>query len=42
MAALGLFCFVQASSSCGNQGLLSIAALGLLIEVASLVVEHKL
>ena len=44
-----LFCFwlrwvfvaVWAFSSCGEQGLLSLAVCGLLIAVASLVVEHR-
>ena len=42
LAALGLRCCVQASSSCGERGLLFVAARGLLIEVASLVAEHRL
>ena len=42
MAALGLHCCVQAFSSCSEQGLLFIAVCGLLIVVASLVVEHRL
>ena len=33
---------MQASSSCGEQGLLFIAALGFLIAVAFLVAEHRL
>ena len=40
MVALGLHCCVQAFSSCGEWGLLLIAVCGLLIEMASLVVEH--
>ena len=40
LAALGLCCCVQAFSSCGEQGLLFVAVRGLLIVVASLVVEH--
>ena len=40
MAALGLRCCVQAFSSCGERGLLFVAVCGLLITVASLVVEH--
>ena len=40
MAALGLHCCVRAFSSCGEQGLLFIVVRGLLIAVASLVVEH--
>ena len=39
---LGLCCCVWAFSSCGEQGLLFIAVHGLLIVVASLVVEHGL
>ena len=42
MAALGLCCCAQAFSSCGEWGLLFIAVCGLLIEVASLAVEHRL
>ena len=42
MAALGLCCCVRAFSSCGERGLLFIAVCGLLIAVASLVVEHGL
>ena len=42
LAALGLRCCVRASSSCGEQGLLFTAVHGLLIAVASLVVEHGL
>ena len=42
MAALGLRCCVSAFSSCGEQGLLFVAVHGLLIAVASLVVEHEL
>ena len=40
LAALGLCCCVRAFSSCGEQGLLLVAVRGLLIAVASLVVEH--
>ena len=40
LAALGLRFFVQAFSSCGEQGLLFVAVRGLLIVVASLVAEH--
>ena len=40
MAALGLRCCVQAFSSCSERGLLLVAVRGLLIVVASLVVEH--
>ena len=39
MAVLGLRCFVQAFSSCGERGLLFIGVRGLLIAVASLVAE---
>ena len=42
LAALGLRCCAQAFSSCGERGLLFIAVHGLLIAVASLVVEHGL
>ena len=42
LAALGLGCCTGASSSCGELGLLSVAVRGLLIAVASLVVEHGL
>ena len=42
LAALGLGCFARAFSSCGEWGLLFVAVRGLLIAVASLVVEHKL
>ena len=42
MAALGLCCCVWAFSSCGGQGLLFIVVCGLLIVLASLVVEHLL
>ena len=41
MPVLGLDCCTPASSSCGEQGLLSGCG-GLLIVVASLVVEHGL
>ena len=40
LAALGLPCCVGAFSSCGEQGLLFFAVHGLLIAVASLVVEQ--
>ena len=40
---MGLHCFAEAFSSCGEQGLLSLAAVrGLLIAAASLVAEHGL
>ena len=42
LAALGLCCCVQASSSFREWGLLFIAMLGLLIVMASLVAEHRL
>ena len=40
MAALGLGCCALAFSRCGERGLLFRAVHGLLIAVASLVVEH--
>ena len=42
MSALGLRCCMQAFSSCGERGLLLVAVCGLLIAVASLVVEQSL
>ena len=42
LAALGLRCCTRAFSSCSERGLLFIAVRGLLIAVASLVVEHGL
>ena len=42
LAALGLRCCVRAFSSCVELGLLFLAVCGLLIVVASLVVEHEL
>ena len=42
LAALGLHCCAWAFSRCGEQGLLFVAVRGLLIAVASLVVEHGL
>ena len=42
LAVLGLCCCARAFSSCGEQGLLFIVVRGLLIAVASLVVEHGL
>ena len=42
LAALGLHCCVQAFSSGGEWGLLSVAVHGLLTAVSSLVVEHWL
>ena len=42
LAALGLHCSAWAFSSCGEQGLLFVVVRGLLIAVASLVVEHRL
>ena len=40
MVALGLHCFVRAFSSCIERGLLFVVVPGLLIVVASLVVEQ--
>ena len=42
LAVLGLCCCARAFSSRGEQGLLFVAVLGLLIAVASLVAEHRL
>ena len=42
MAALGLRCCARAFSSCGEQGLLFVAACGLPVVVASLVAERRL
>ena len=42
LAALGLRCCARALSSCGERGLLFVVVHGLLIAVASLVVEHGL
>ena len=42
LAALGLRYCTRAFSSCGEWGLLFVAVCGLLIEVASLVVKHRL
>ena len=42
LAALGLRCCMRAFSSCGERGLLFVAVRGLLVAVASLVVEHWL
>ena len=42
LAVLGLRCCVRAFSSCDEQGLLFVVVRGLLITVASLVVEHGL
>ena len=42
LAAVGLRCCVWAFSSCSEWGLLFVAVRGLLIEVASLVVEQGL
>ena len=42
MAVLGLRCCTWTFSSCGEWGLLFVAVHGLLIVVASLVVEHRL
>ena len=42
LAALGLRCHAQAFFSCSEGGLLFVVVRGLLIVVASLVVEHGL
>ena len=42
LAALGLRCCAQVFSSCGEWELLFVAVRGLLLAVASLVVEHGL
>ena len=42
LAALGLRCCTRASSSCGEWGILFVVVHGLLVAVASLVVEHGL
>ena len=42
LAALGLCCCTRAFSSCGKRALLFIVVCGLLIVVASLVVEYGL
>ena len=42
LAVLGLRCCVWAFSSCGERGLLFVVVCGLLIVVASFVVEHGL
>ena len=42
LAALGLCCCARAFPSCGEWGLLLVAACGLLIAVVSLVAEHGL
>ena len=42
LAALGLRCCAWAFSSCDEWGLLFVAVCGLLIAVASPVVEHRL
>ena len=42
LAVLGLHCCSWDFSSCGEQGLLSVAVLGLLIVVASLVAVNRL
>ena len=42
LAALGLRCCTRAFSSCGERGLLFVVVRGLLIAMASLVVEHGL
>ena len=42
LAVLGLCCCMWAFSTCGEQELLFVVVRGLLIAVASLVVEHRL
>ena len=42
LAVLGLHCCARAFSGCGERGLLFVVVHGLLIVVASLVVEHGL
>ena len=42
LAVLGLRCCARAFSSCGERGLLFVAVRGLLIAVASLILEHGL
>ena len=42
LTVVGLCCCLWACSSCGKQGLLSIAMCGLLGAVASLAAEHRL
>ena len=42
LALLGLHCFAWAFSSCGEPGLFFVVVCGLLIVVASLVLEHRL
>ena len=42
LAALGLRCCVWAFSSCSEWGLLFVVVCGLLVAVASLIVEHRL
>ena len=42
LVVLGLHCWVQAFSSCGEWGLLFVVVCGLLIVVASFVAEHWL
>ena len=42
LAVLGLRCCARAFSSCGEWGLFFVVVCGLLIAVASLVVEHGL
>ena len=42
LAVLALRCCMRAFSSCGEQGLFSVAVCGLPIAVASLVAEHGL
>ena len=42
LAVLRLCCYTRSFSSCGEWGLLLVAARGLLIAVDSLVMEHRL
>ena len=42
LAVLGLRCCARAFPTCGERGLLFLAVRGLLIAVASLIVEHGL
>ena len=42
LVALGLHCYMQAFSSCGEQGLLFVVVHGILIVVASMVAECRL
>ena len=42
LVVLGLCCYMQAFSSCGERGLLFVAVCRLLIAMASLAMEHRL